>query len=505
MKIKTQQYFGAFVSVLAITLIVATLVKSIEQTDEANFRSDFATTGIADGIAGLRLVAVEYIVNHSERAKQQWQQRYASLTGLLAKDIFKGAEEQSILNQIRLRHAFLQEAFSALIELDGLGGVSDQKLTLSREVERRLVTQIMIMTQTSVADATRLAQITHGRIIEAQRRTNWLVVSLVVMIGVVIATNFASALTQILLPIRKLTQGAEAFASGDFNFRTGLTVHNELGALSQAFDQMAARLADTVTALEYKTALLEETNKELESFSYSVSHDLRSPLRGIDGWGLALVEDYGGQLDATAHDYVDRIRYETQRMGRLIDDLLQLARVTRTEIRHDRVDLSALADSIVERLKQSQASRQIDYIIAPGLTVQGDFHLLEIALTNLLDNACKFTSPRSAARIEFGSTVAEDPATKMRGSAYFVRDNGVGFDMAHAQKLFGAFQRMHGTTQFPGTGIGLATVQRIVHRHGGKVWAEARLDQGATFYFTLPQASPLPMQALPENGTKEPS
>ena len=487
MQIRTQQYLGALVSALAIGLMAVILILSIEQTEGALARSNFATA-VAEGLAGLRLVAVDYIVNRPERARQQWAQRHESLTRLLSREVVEEADERSIYDEIGQQNATMQEAFSALVELDSHRGGSDQEMALSRDEERRLITQIMSMSQDALINARRLTRLTEQRIAEAQRRTTKLVVLLLTLVGLLITANFVTTLRQTLAPIDRLKQGAEAFARGEFSFRTSLTVNNELGALSQAFDQMAARLAESITALEHKTALLQETNKELESFSYSVSHDLRSPLRGIDGWGLALVEDYGDQLDATAHEYVDRIRYETQRMGQLIDDLLQLARVTRSEIRHAPVDLSALAQNLGERLKQSH-ERQIEFIVQPGLTVQGDVRLLEIALTNLLNNACKFTGPRPVAHIEFGSTLAENPATRLREEAYFVRDNGVGFDMAHAGKLFGAFQRMHGASQFPGTGIGLATVQRIVHRHGGKVWVEARLDQGATFYFTLSQMS----------------
>jgi len=507
MQIKTQQYLGALVSALAIGLIAATLIQSIRQTDRAILRSNFATDIIAEGIIGLQLVAVEYIVNRPERAKLQWQLRQESLSRLLAREVFDEPEEEAILNEIRQRHQYLKETFATLVEFGGQQGGSEQELLLSQEVARRLVTQIMIMTESSVADATRLVRITDEQIVETQRRTNWLVVLLVVVIGVVIAANFASSLSQILTPIRKLKEGAKAFARSDFAYRTALTVNNELGSLSRAFDQMAERQAEVLAALEQKTALLQETNKELESFSYSVSHDLRSPLRGIDGWGLALLEDYGEQLDVTAHEYLERIRHETQRMGRLIDDLLLLARVTRSEIKHNLVDLSAVAQVVSERLQQAQSERRIEISIQPGLSDQGDAHLLEIVLTNLLDNACKFTSPRSEARIEFGLTQAEDPVSQVLRSVYFVRDNGVGFDMAHARKLFGAFQRMHGNSEFPGTGIGLATVQRIVHRHGGRIWAEAAPDQGATFYFNLSQSAPLPFAALrfPVASTKEPS
>lgn len=232
-----------------------------------------------------------------------------------------------------------------------------------------------------------------------------------------------------------------------------------------------------------RTIQLAVANQELESFAYSVSHDLTAPLRGIDGWSLALLEDYSGRLDERARQYLSRIRAETQRMGQLIDDLLKLSRVTRAEMRPNPVDLTGLAESIVLRLQEDLPHRQLEFVIQQGLTGQGDERLLRIALTNLLGNAVKFTSKRPAARIEFGLTYVKDRP------AYFVRDNGAGFDMAFAKKLFGAFQRMHKASEFPGTGIGLATVQRIIQRHGGRIWAEAQVNQGTTFYFTLDETS----------------
>jgi PAS domain S-box-containing protein len=228
-----------------------------------------------------------------------------------------------------------------------------------------------------------------------------------------------------------------------------------------------------------RTAQLEAANGELEAFSYSVSHDLRAPLRGIDGWSLALLEDYGDKLDAQARQYLERVRTETQRLGMLIDEMLRLARVTRAEMRLEKVDLTSMVHTIAGRLREGEPRRELEFVVETGVTVCGDSHLLEIALTNLLDNAVKFTGPRPHARIEFGRRNGAGE------TVYFVCDNGVGFDMAHAGKLFGAFQRLHKASEFPGTGIGLATVQRAIRRHGGRVWAEAQPENGAAFYFTV--------------------
>jgi PAS domain S-box-containing protein len=230
-----------------------------------------------------------------------------------------------------------------------------------------------------------------------------------------------------------------------------------------------------------RTTQLEAANKELEAFSYSVSHDLRAPLRSIDGFSQVLLEDYTDKLDAAGQDALKRVRAAAQRMAQLIDDMLKLSRVTRSELRLETVGLSAMAHAVLDELQRTQPERQVDCVIAEGIVTKGDTQLLRAVLENLLGNAWKFTGKQGCARIEFGKTQCESETT------YFVRDNGAGFDMAFVDKLFGAFQRLHPVEEFPGTGIGLATVQRIIHRHGGRVWAEGALAQGATFYFTLPE------------------
>ncbi len=237
--------------------------------------------------------------------------------------------------------------------------------------------------------------------------------------------------------------------------------------------------ADLELRVSQRTAQLEIANKELESFSYSVSHDLRAPLRSIDGWSLALVEDCYESLDEKGHGYVNRVRSETQRMGQLIDDILKLSRVSRLELNKTNVDLSDLAHQIVTRIREHYPERCVNVEIQPLLTAFADLQMIEIALTNLLDNAFKFSVYQPDATIRFGSVIQENKLT------FFVADNGAGFEMKYAKNLFGAFQRMHRQSEFSGTGIGLATVHRIIQRHGGKIWAEAQAGQGATFYFTI--------------------
>jgi light-regulated signal transduction histidine kinase (bacteriophytochrome) len=224
---------------------------------------------------------------------------------------------------------------------------------------------------------------------------------------------------------------------------------------------------------------LAHANAELEQFSYSVSHDLWGPLRSIDGFSQILLEDYADRLDEEGRSYLGRVRAASQHMGHLMDDLLDLSRVSRGPLRAGRVDLSGLAKDIVEELRRSQPEREVEFVVADGLEADGDARLLAVALENLLGNAWKFTSKEPTVRIEFGSF--SENGTRV----YFVRDDGAGFDAAYADRLFGAFQRLHNDDEFEGTGIGLATVQRVIHRQGGRLWVEGGVGKGATFYFTL--------------------
>ncbi len=239
------------------------------------------------------------------------------------------------------------------------------------------------------------------------------------------------------------------------------------------------KLKEAMSHLEQSSARLEAANKELEAFSYSVSHDLRSPLRSIDGFSQALLEDYAGNIDTNGQDYLKRLRNASQKMGELIDGLLRLSRLSRSELHREPLDLSTLALEISTRLRETQPERNVEFIISGDLAADGDPQLLRALLENLLGNAWKFTSKVTDASIEFGSTLSNEQKT------FYVKDNGAGFDMTYVDKLFGAFQRLHDNTEFPGTGIGLATVRRIVNRHGGMVRAEGAVGKGATFYFTL--------------------
>ncbi len=295
-------------------------------------------------------------------------------------------------------------------------------------------------------------------------------------------------------PLFSIQDALPLMGSGNISLSMLDQRQDEYGALARAIESADKRIKEDARQIRMQNDTLEETvrrrtnelaasNRELEAFSYSVSHDLRAPLRAIDGFSQALIEDYGSRLDETAAFYLQRVRGGAQKMGSLIDDLLQLSRVTRLEMKHADVDLSSIAEKILQELKNEDSHRNASIRIEPGISATGDAGLMQVMLQNLLNNAWKYTSKKDHAVIEFGSTLHNGE------NVYFIRDNGAGFDMRYASKLFGAFQRLHTEDEFPGTGIGLATVQRIINRHGGRIWAEGTVGEGSCFYFVLPHVA----------------
>jgi signal transduction histidine kinase len=334
-----------------------------------------------------------------------------------------------------------------------------------------------------LADAFAAARATHREV---------LIVDIVVAAAILVMMGLVSwnSIRRMVRSLQAVSDGVERLAGGDLATPIDVPPGDEIADLAREANRTAVRLREyreqaqsALVEARRQAQATEVANRELEAFSYSVSHDLRGPLRAIDGFSQALIEDE--QLSPGGVSNLGRVRAAAQRMSELIDDLLRLSRVSRGALTKNPVDLSAIVEGVLADLRKASPERDVTASIQPGVTAIADARLIRITFENLLGNAWKFTAKTPGARIEFGTR--EDPE---RGAVYFVRDNGAGFDMAYADRLFGAFQRLHTDKEFPGTGIGLATVQRIVRRHGGDIWAESAVGEGATFQFTLPAEPP---------------
>lgn len=324
--------------------------------------------------------------------------------------------------------------------------------------------------------------------------------SLIIVLSVMIIIAWVSFMFSRMMskPIVDLTNTASSIEQGDLSLRAEVTSNDEISKLARTFNRMTNGLVTTQRELKnsnkelqdhrdnleamvsMRTQELMEKNKELETFSYSVSHDLRSPLRTIDGFSSILLDDYSDLIDENGKNSLNRIRQACQRMGSLIDDLLDLSRVNLNEIEKNEINLSHKVNMAFERIEKNQKTRQLEFMIQPEVYAYADDTLMDVVVSNLISNAWKYSEKSEITRIEFGET------SKNGEPVYFVKDNGVGFDMKYENKLFKAFQRLVTNDEYPGNGIGLATVSRIVTRHGGRIWAESEPDKGATFYFTIP-------------------
>jgi len=475
MKIKTKLLLTAGASIAVALVLGLVVFLTNRQVDQAMAKGQTADR-MLEHVSQLNNVASDYMLHGEERAQTQWYSRYDSLANLLAAEEFGASIGEDLQG--------MERTFAQLVASRELQAATGAEIAVAEAGEERLVAQLSLRSQSFAADAGELADESRAEISSTRQRATFLILALVGALLAIVASAGFVILWNIGNPIARLTRAAEGIAKGDLNARLDITSKDEVGILGRAFNTMAGALQDSYTQLERRVAErmaeLEAANRELEAFSYSVSHDLRAPLRSIDGFSHALVEDQADKLDEQGKNLLGRVRAAAQRMGQLIDDLLVLSRVTRGEMHRERVDLSGLAQATAEELRKEGPERTAEFIIADGLVANGDEQLLRVVLANLLGNAWKFTSKHEKARIEFAA------ARQQSGEpAYFVRDDGAGFDMAYVDKLFGPFQRLHAMHEFPGSGVGLASVQRIIRRHGGRVWAEAEVEHGATFYFTL--------------------
>lgn len=473
MKISSKAKLAATLMLGTMLLIAASIAWADAQVREAVAQRRHSGE-IAGALNDMRMVTFEYLLNRRERARLQEQAVWQRLEHLLTNPVSLDGEATGILASLRSQVDASHRLFA---EVDAAAGAAGSVDDVQRRFEEQLSSRILILQQNSLVKAEQLIDDAGARIDATQYRV--VLVTGSGLLAMAVLTGVAAWVfhRDVLNPIARLELATREVAAGNWAFELDTGSADELGDMARHFDAMTGALKDSFSRLEVSNRELVALNGELESFSYSVSHDLRSPLRSMDGFSLALLEDYGDRLDDDARDSLQRIRGASQRMGRLIDELLGLARVTRAELRLQDVDLSAMAEEIASALAKTQPERQVRWEIEQGITVRGDRELLAIAVQNLLDNAWKFTSKVEVAVIRVG-TRHEDGE-----QVCFVSDNGAGFDMAYASRLFGAFQRLHHEVDFPGTGVGLAIVHRVMRRHGWSLRAKASLGQGATFLF----------------------
>jgi signal transduction histidine kinase len=487
---------------VALIVIMALLFSWSQQRLAAANRAKNLADEIVSSVFERKALNSDYLQNSNQLTKDKWLAKQQQISELLQEnpadsvamsdrqtfdDIRKSLEgssaifQQIVSNRENVRNGVRLEAAAS-------------------EIEHQLVEQLLLEFLETIADAHRLQKASNALIASTQRTAAGVSLFMIVAVALFVIILTRSLGRIISKGIASLQQAATAIGAGNFHHTIPIIAEDEFANVAKAFNTMSGKLAESHAALEqdivarkrtaaeieglnqdlsHTVAQLQGANQELEAFAYSVSHDLRAPLRAMGGFSEALVEDYGDKLDAEARSYLDEIIVGSRHMGQLIDGLLTLSRSTRGELHHDRVDLSLMAERLRREQEKAEPGRRVEWQIAPGLNTNGDGRMIEVIMRNLLDNAWKYT------------VGAIEPLIRVygeaRGNALFfcVADNGAGFDMAHAEKLFQPFQRLHRQDEFPGIGIGLATAQRIVHRHGGTIEATGAPRQGATFRFSL--------------------
>jgi signal transduction histidine kinase len=479
MRLRTRVRLGVVVTVGTVACLGAFAAASLAAAQRAR---DRAALGFALQQANVdrSFVRDQYLLSGARRARVQWERRAAQLDELLehAAARLDRPEDRELLEDIREEARRSKVLFRELVRLQEETG--DAVPAADRAALRDQLWTALLVSQ--YAKASRVAVLTGegagGRLgPPGERRVVAVVFAVFAAALAVVTVNGILTLRVVKRRLLRLRDGAERIAAGQLDHRIAMTGDDELADLARAFDAMAARLAEHIHRLE-------ATNRELEAFSYSVSHDLRAPLRHIAGY-IGLLEEEAPALNGEARRALRVVSDAARKMGRLIDDLLAFSRLGRASLRTERVELGPLVEAVVAEARRDAGDREVLWDVGPLPAVAGDAAMLRQAFLNLVGNAVKFSRDRRPARIAVGAAPAGEGLVRC-----FVKDNGVGFDMKYAEKLFGVFQRLHGEREFEGNGVGLANVQRIVVRHGGRVWAEAKPDEGATFWVELPAAQP---------------
>jgi len=468
MRIKTLLLINVAFSIIMLLLIGLVISWAGQKENEAREEEKLADS-ILMTVNELRSLLFDYSRYHEERIVEQWSIKLEELKKLIDEADFGTSRQKEILDNIQSELDGLESSFSELVANSEIQTSGD--MTTYQQQEDRLVSLLLLKTQMIVLDAFKLSEESNVILNIAAQSNRIIVIFSVILTTITISVSIL-IMRSIVQPLSKLHEGAQIIGGGNLDHLVNIKSYDEINQLSNAFNQMTGKLKE-------RTSHLESAIRELEDFAYSASHDLRTPLRGIDGFSQAFLEDYGGNLDETGRDYLSRVRAASQKMSDIIDGMLNLSNITRKEMQIQEVDLSGMAQAIASKLGIHQPQRKVEFVIAQGMAAKGDPQMLGMVLENLIGNAWKFTSRHYSARIEFGEKIVDGK------TAYFVRDDGAGFDMAYADKLFKPFERQHTEAEFPGIGIGLAIVKRIIHRHEGEVWAEGEVEKGAIFYFTL--------------------
>ncbi len=480
MRVKQRLAINTVVTVAsAITVLVVLLVAvhGVIRAAEATRVADGIITGAFERVT----LRTDYLRTGSERAREQVRAKHEEIGKLLisASEKFTAPEDKRTVEALRKGHKSIGNNFRAVVENRKIAGLYGRSAELSREIEDRLLSQLNMRVYEMVLLGGKLQESSEEALTSAIRLAGGAIAVVLLLAGAVSLINSRIMDRAITDRIRRLRDGAAVIGGGNLNHRIDLAGDDEFSDLSASFNAMTAKLRISYENMTARNVELEFLNKELEAFIYSISHDLRAPIRSMASFAKFLVEDYADKLDGQGRDYLTRINRGAEKMSRLIEDLLRLSKISRQEIIPEVIDLSKMASSISESLRDANPERNVAFSIQQGLTADADARLMEITLSNLLENAWKFTSVKEKAHIDFGSF------EKGGKTVYYVSDDGAGFDQNHVEKIFWPFQRLHPETEFAGTGIGLSIVERIIHRHGGRIWAEGQAGKGATIYFTL--------------------
>lgn len=475
MRLRTRFWTSAAISLGTVLLVAGTVGWSLLDSVRSKARESLARQ-LQQQVLERVLVTDEFLLRREHRPGEQLERKGARIDELLrrASSELPDPEERATIARMQAelrRGTALTGELATLLASPATGEGAPPGLV---DLEGRLRTEILRLAQELYAQASQLADSASDRARANETRTLVLVAVLVAMVLAVTGVNALQANRLIEQRVERLRRGAEQVAAGDLQHRIAISGSDELAELGRTFDGMTVQLQATY-------ANLERSNRELEAFSYSVSHDLRAPLRHVTGF-VGLLEAHAPEaLDPKSRHYLDVIAQAATRMGELIDDLLEFSRMGRVEMKRDRVPLGPLVDEVVRELAPEALGREVTWEIGELPEVTGDRSMLRQVFRNLVGNALKFSKARTPARISIGTGPARAGEVEVH-----VRDNGVGFDMKYAPNLFHVFQRLHSAEEFEGTGVGLANVQRIVLRHGGRVRAEGSPDAGATFWVSLP-------------------